>query len=188
MTRSVRARVVALLLVTALAGLAPASARAGLFSEMHYGVTGGGMVPFSRQGRDLQRGTDFGGEIFNDTNLGMQLGIDGSYTTSDDPLRTRMTHVGGIMRLSPSPEDYRLYVQLGLAGYFVDFTASAPPTPKPESKLRPGGSFAVGFQAAEWGNFSLGASAAFHGVVLERHDALTYMAFLLHLNYQRLGF
>jgi len=183
-----RARLAAALLALALAWLAAAPASAGLLSELHYGITGGGQVPFSRRGRDLAHGTDFGAEIFNDTNLGMQLGIDGSYTTSDDPLQTRMTHLGGIMRLSPSPEDYRLYVQLGLAGYFIDFTASAPPTPKPESKLRPGGSFAVGFQAAEWGNFSLGASAAFHGVVLERHDALTYMAFLLHLNYQRLGF
>jgi len=183
-----RSRLAAPLFAAALALLAAAPAWAGLLSELHYGVTGGVQVPFSRQGRDLKHGGDFGGEIFNDTNLGMQLGIDGSYTTSDDPLQTRLTHVGAIMRLSPSPEDYRLYVQLGAAGYYVDFTASSPPTPKPNSELRPGGSFAVGFRAAEWGNFSLGASGTFHGVVLERHHALTYMAFLLHLNYQRLAF
>jgi len=183
-----RWRLLAPLLAAALALLGAAPAWAGLFSEMHYGVTGGVQVPFSRQGRDLKRGSDFGAEIYKDTNLGVQLGIDGSYTTSDDPLQTRLTHVGGIMRLSPSPEDYRLYVQLGIAGYYVDFTASAPPTPKPESELRPGGSFAVGFKAAEWGNVSLGASGVFHGVVLQRHHALTYLAFLLHLDYQRLAF
>src|SRR4029079_563297 len=122
------------------------------------------------------------------TNLGMQLGIDGRYTTSDDPVQTRLTHVRGGLRLSPWPAGYTLYVQLRGAEYFVDFTASAPPTPKPESELRPGGSFAVGFKAAEWGSVSLGASGAFHGVVLQSHHALTYLASLLHLDYQSLAF
>jgi hypothetical protein len=44
-----------------------------------------------------------------------------------------------------------------------------------------------GAQVAEFGNFSLSLSGVFHGIVLERHHALTYIAFLLHLDYQRLA-
>ena len=128
-----------------LAGLAlPGAVRAqdqgvGFFSLLHYGIAAGGMVPAGPQGKDLRRGVHFGGQLYGETGFGVQFGGEASYTTSPDPLQTRISEIGLFSRLSPTPEDYRLYVQLGLGGYGVSYHAG---TPRPASVFRPGGSFA----------------------------------------------
>ncbi len=173
-----------------VAGLAmPAAARAqdsgiGFFPLLHYGITGGGMFPAGPQGDELHRGTHIGGEIYGESGLGVQLGVESSFTASPDPRETRITHVGVLSRLSPSPEDYRLYVQLGLGGYSVSYSAG---TPRLASVFRPGGSFAIGAEVIQFGSFSLGGSGAYHGIILQSHKAIAYAAVRLHLTYQRSG-
>lgn len=180
-------RIATALLLAAL--VMPAVARAqdegvGFFPLLHYGITGGGMIPAGQQGHDLRRGANFGGEVYGESPYGVQFGGEASYTASNDTRRTRISQVGLFSRLSPTPEDYRLYVQLGLGGYAVSYHAGAP---RPASKFRPGGSFAMGGDFARWANVSLGGSLAYHGVLLERHHAIAYSTVRLHLTYQRLA-
>ena len=159
----------------------------GLFSRLHYGVTAGGMIPVGQQGKDLRRGGHFGAEAYGETALGVQFGTEGSYTASTDPLKTRIAQVGVFTRLSPSPEDYRLYVQFGLGGYAVSYHPESPSLPRPSSAFRPGGSFAIGAEFAQLSALSIGGSACYHGILLQRHHAVAYSTLRLHVTYQHLA-
>jgi hypothetical protein len=157
----------------------------GPFSQLHYGIMGGGMIPAGPQGRELRRGWNLAAEVYNETGFGIQFGGEVSLTTSTDTLSTRITQFGIFARLSPSPEDYRLYVQFGLAGYAVSYDPSPPTVTHPASLVRPGGSFAVGAEVAHFSNFSVGGSVAYVGILLQLHHALAFALIRLHLTYRR---
>jgi hypothetical protein len=172
---------IACLAAIAVAGWSPVTARAqdeggpGRLSRLHYGVEGGYMSGIGPQGQALGRGPSFSLNLHGDSPLGMELGIEAAYASSNDVLNTRFASLGGIARLSPTPEDYRAYVQLGAGLCSVTFSPDAPGVSAPANSVRPGGSFGVGLELIERTNVSVGVIVQYHGVVLARSEARSYL-------------
>ena len=171
----------AVLAAAALLVLAPGLARAhdevtsGLLSRLHYCITGGILSGVGPQGRTLARGPSIAVNIHGESAIGMQLGVEATYAGSNDILNTRFTSIGMIARLSPTPEDYRAYVQVGAGVYHVTFKPDQPSLETPEDSTRPGGSFGIGLELIQSSKFKLGGIATYSGVVLARSDARSYL-------------
>ena len=178
-----------LLLFAALA-LAPAAARAGdegsqgLLGRLHYGVTAGAMEGVGAQGRSLQLGPAFGLSVLGESALGMQLGIEGAYVASGDGFRTRFTSVGAIARLSPTPEDYSAFVQVGAGVYHVAYTDHPAGTRPPDNTTRPGASFGLGLDMFQTDYFTVGGIVSYTGVVLARSAARSYVIVAVNLSFR----
>lgn len=178
-------RAVSLGLVVAATLATPALAQdrvGGLLSALNYGIDGGGMVPSGRQGLTLTSGPTFGALAYRETDLGFVMGLEGSYTRSPDALNTHILMLDLFGRLSPTPEDYRAYLQMALGAYHVARDPSAT-IETAGTRTRPGGSFAVGVDPVVFNTFKLGAVFSYHGIVLSRRSALSYITATLNLTF-----
>ncbi len=169
--------------VAVLAALAvgPAAARAqdedllGPFSNLNYTAAGGIMAGVGPQGTALRRGPYASLSAYTETAMGMQLGIEGAYASSNDIFNTKFVSLGAIARLSPMPEDYRIYVQLGAAAYRVSYRSAVAGLSVPDPVIRPGGSFGLGLDVLELSRFAVGGIVAYHGVVIGTHNSRSYL-------------
>ncbi len=164
---------------------APARAEAqggvrGLLSQLDYGVEGGVMVPSGPQGHTLAHGPYFGAFAYGESSLGLLLGVDASYAASNDVRQTRIGMLDVFGRLSPIPDDYRAYLQMSVGAYVVGYHPPAGIV-APGTRVRPGGSFALGLDPIQFGNLKLGGLVAYHGVILNRGSALSYVTATLNL-------
>ena len=183
-------RAIAGLALFAVMVLAPATTRAqedgahGMFSRLHYSAEGGIMSGVGPQGRPLGRGTSFAFNVHGESTIGMELGLEATYAASNDILNTKFASLGGIARLSPTPEDYRAYVQLGASLYRVTFSPDVQGLVVPKNTIRPGGSFGVGFEITDRTNYSLGGLITYTGVVLAQSAARSYLVAGLTLTFK----
>ena len=186
MSRRALSAIVAALIVAALAPAARAQDEGslGLLLRLHYGVLGGIMVPVGPQGRDLSRGPYGSVSVVGESSLGMQLGAEVAYAASNDYLRTHFTSLGVIARLSPVPDDYRVYVQLGAALYRVSYSPKLASIASPGSTTRPGGSFGIGLDAIQAGRMAIGGLVTYQGVVIGRSTARSYLSLALNVTYR----
>ncbi len=168
--------------LTALALLVTADASARTVSEdsplarWSYTVVGGVLIPAGDEGDELARGPHLVGALDYETLTGFQLGLDFGYTQSQDALRTRIFMVGGHGRMNPNRDLESIYVQGGLALYLVTYDPRKPGVAEPPTRLRPGISFAVGLDFKKVSRVTIGVLASYHGIVIARSDALSYVA------------
>ncbi len=162
--------------------LDPGMARAGndehglaLPMRLHYLALGGIMAPVGPQGRPLSRGPYAGVAVLGESAIGMQLGGEASFVASGDVLRTHFTSLGVIARMSPTPDDYRVYVQLGVGLYEVTYSPKVAGVSAPGTTVRPGGSFGIGLEVFQTTHVSVGGLLCYHGVVLASRTARSYM-------------
>ena len=169
----------AVLALLAACACAPGPARAAdlrtTLARLEYTAVGGGMAGILPQGSTLQHGPYASINVHGESALGMQVGLEFTYAASDDILRTHFASAGGIVRLSPMPEDYRVYVQLGAAAYRVTYDPKEPGLETPGETTRPGGSFGLGYEVWDSTHLSVGGVVSFTGVVLGRTSARSYM-------------
>lgn len=182
----------ALLICAALAAV-PLAARAaddemtGGLRQLSYSVSAGAMVPAGQEGEGLDPGPHLGVMIHHESGSGLSLGGEMQWNRSTDPLRTGIFALGAIARISP--RDYTAaFMRLGAGAYFVGYSPEAAGTVKPESLIRPGGSFGAGFEAIQMGKFSIGASAVYHGILLESSDALSFLTMSVDLTWRPYSF
>jgi hypothetical protein len=172
-------RAAAAVVVMLLATL-PVASRAqdtpAMFSHAVIVGSGGALLPAGEEGEELDLGPHAGLLLLYETSYGLVIGLEGNYSRSDDPLRTSIALVGVNGRLSPAPEYHTAFLQLGVGAYRVTYDPSDPNLVAPESKFHPGGSFGFGFEFFQWGKFSLGATGAYHGIIINRSDALAFIA------------
>ena len=173
----------------AIAGLAlfavalglPAAARAqdenrqSLLARLNYCAQGSIMGGVGPQGRPLGRGPSFSLNVNGESSLGMELGFEAAYASSNDILNTRFASLCAIVRLSPTPEEYRAFVQLGAGAFHVSYSPDAPGLAAPANSVRPGGNFGVGFDLLEQTRFSAGAILQYNGVILARNEGRSYL-------------
>lgn len=169
----------ALLLLAALV-MAPAAARAqdessSMLGRFHYGFSGGIMQGVGPQGDALRRGPAVSFNVHGESAIGMQLGVEGAFASSDDFFKTRFLSLGAIARLSPMPEDYKVYVQLGAGLYNVSYGNKDAGVVSPGNRTRPGGGFGLGFDAIQADHYNVGALITYNGVVLARTAARSYI-------------
>ena len=176
-------------LIAALA-LVPAAARAqdedlaGRFSHLHYEMAGGLMAGVGPQGVTLRRGPFGSFNVHGESALGMEVGVEAAYAGSADIFHTHFSSLGAIARLSPVPEDYRAYVQLGAAAYHISYHSDTAGLTAPGSTTRPGGSFGLGLELIDTSNFSLGGLVTYNGVVINGNTARSYLVGALTVTFK----
>ena len=153
----------------------------GLVSRLHYNAAGGIMAGVGPQGRELWRGPYASFNVHGESVIGMEMGLEAAYASSDDDLRTKFYSIGGIARLSPMPEDYRAYVQLGAGFSHVTFDPKRPGLSAPSNRWRPGGSFGVGLEVIETDKLAIGGLVTYNGVVLASGSSRSYMVVALNV-------
>jgi hypothetical protein len=178
----------ALVLLAALA-MAPAPARAdqsgqGVFERLNYGIASGVMEGVGPQGATLRRGPYLSFNVHGESAIGMQLGVEAAYASSEDYFKTQFFTLGGIARLSPTPEDYRVFVQLGASVSHVTYGSPSPGATRPENKTRPGGSFGVGLDLIQKDHYSIGGLISYNGVVLARSAARSYLVAAINVTFK----
>jgi hypothetical protein len=156
----------------------------GLLSRLRYCLGGGMMAGVGPQGRELWRGPYAAFNVHGESTIGMQLGVEIAYAASDDVLRTQFLSFGGIARLSPVPEDYRAYVQLGACLSHVTFDPKYAGLDTPGTRTRPGGSFGVGFDVIETDYFAIGGLLTYNGVLLKTNSARSYMVAAVNVTFK----
>ena len=156
----------------------------GMFSRLRYCVLGGMMAGVGPQGRDLWRGPYASVNVHGESVIGMELGLEGSYASSDDILRTKFTSLGAIARLSPMPEDYRAFVQVGVAISSVKFDPKIAGLSTPGDKIRPAGSFGIGVDIIQRNNVAIGGLVTYNGVIFKRDAARSYLVAALSLTFK----
>lgn len=169
--------------------MAPAGAHAqdegpGFLSRLRYNAAGGLMAGVGPQGRELWRGPYASFNVHGESTIGMELGVEVAYAASEDILRTKFLSLGGILRLSPMPEDYRAYVQLGAVLSRVSFDPKQAGLATPSDRTRPGGSFGVGIDAIETDNLAIGGLVTYNGVVLASGSSRSYMVAALNVTFK----
>jgi len=112
----------------------------------------------------------------------MLVGGEAGVTESTDIYNPRIAMAGLAARLGPIPDDYRLHVQIGLGVYDISYHPDQP-VPHRNDRVSGGGSFYVGLYPIQLGNFSFGGSAGYTGVVMQRNQALSYLALSLGIQY-----
>jgi hypothetical protein len=162
-------------LALAVAPVHAQSGAPGALSRLNYCVTGGIMSGVGPQGRELNRGPAVGFQVRGESAIGMQLGAEVSYAASNDVLNTTFTSFDIIARLSPTPEDYKAYVQLATGIYSTSFHPDQVLPDTPEGTVRPGGSFGLGLELFEGTNLTIGGIATYSGVIIARSKARSYL-------------
>ena len=167
----------ALLALVLAPGLAHAQEEdaTGTFSRLQYSAIGGIMSGVGPQGRTLGRGPAVMFNVHGESTIGMELGLEAAYAASNDNLNTTFTSAGLIARLSPTPEDYRAYVQLGASIYHVTFSPDLPGIVAPENTTRPGGSFGLGLELFDRAHFTIGGLVTYNGVVVAHNASRSYL-------------
>jgi len=172
-----RAAVAAALLACALAASAHAD---GLLSTLQVGVQGGVMSGIGPQGTPLGHGPYLGVSAFGESPLGMELGANVEFASSNDALHTKFTSLGAFARLSPTPEDYRAFVQLGGGIYHAHY-APNPGLTALGGLWRPGGSFGLGFDLFSEPHWAAGVLTNYNGVLFGRHAARSYITLAVNV-------
>jgi len=152
-----------------------------------YTVSGGGIVPAGSEGEGLDAGPSAGVSAHYETGTGVVLGVEANYLRSSDDLHTRIIEFGLTGRISP-PDYSAAFIQLGLGGYALAYDPDSPLRRNPGRQLRAGGSFGVGFEVVQLSRLAIGASAAYHGIVMSHSDALSYLAVTIDLTYRPYSF
>jgi hypothetical protein len=156
----------------------------GMISRLRYCASGGMMAGVGPQGRDLWRGPYASFNVHGESVIGMELGVEGAYASSDDVLRTKFLSLGAIARLSPMPEDYRAFVQVGVAMSSVTFEPKIAGLETPGDKVRPAGSFGIGIDFLELKNVAVGGLVTYNGVIFKRDAARSYLVAALSLTFK----
>ena len=191
MTRPGRARslAVACTLAAALAlGVFSGVARAdgGREDDLHppmpivFTVQSGGMFPAGDEGSGLQTGAQVVASIGYEYSTSFTAAAEAGFTASTDPFRTHVVWAGLNGRLNPNPDLRALYVQGGAALYDISYHRASLSRLEPPSKVRPGLSFGIGWDAGEFSGLTLGVLGSYHGIVVARGDALSYLTLGLY--------
>jgi hypothetical protein len=177
----------------ALALAAPNTARAqdderyGLLQQLAYTIAVGGLLPAGQEGEGLDPGFHARAVILRESGSGLSLGGGLEWSRSRDPLQTNFITLGAIAHISP--QDYTgAYLRLGLGAYALSYDPKDAGIARPESIVRPGGSFGAGLQAFQTSRFGFGGSAVYHGIMLQRSDALSYLTVSLDLTWRPYSF
>jgi hypothetical protein len=173
--------------------LAPAAARAqedehyGLLQQMAYTLSLGGLVPAGQEGEGLDPGFHARAIALHESGSGLSLGGGLEWSKSRDPLQTSFFTIGALAHISP--QDYTgAYLRLGAGAYVVSYSPKDAGVAKPATTVRPGGSFGAGLQAFQTSKFGFGGSVVYHGVILHRSDALSYLTISLDLTWRPYSF
>lgn len=171
----------------------PAGARAaddeglGVLHQLTYSLNAGAMLPAGQEGEGLDPGGHAGGSIHYESGSGLSLGGELQWNRSSDPLRTKIYALSAMARISP--RDYTaLFMRLGFGAYYVRYDPRSSQLPKPDERLRPGGSFGVGFELVRWGKVVIGGSGVYHGILLDPSDALSYLTATVDLTWRPFSF
>jgi hypothetical protein len=159
----------------------------GLLSTLHVGAQAGAMSGIGPQGAPLGHGPYLGVCAFGESAFGMQLGGNLEFASSNDVLHTKFTSLGLFARLSPTPEDYRAYVQLGGGLYHAHY-APAPGYFAPAGVWRPGGSFGVGWDIFEQPRWAAGLLVNYNGVLFGRSAARSWVSMAVNVTLQRAAY
>jgi hypothetical protein len=180
--RTREARTLALLLL--LVALVPARARAAGTTPyddvrgplpLWFTLQGGLMFPAGEEGSGLRRGPEGVGSIGYQVGETFHLAGELGLISSSDVFRTRVAWAGLSGRLNPHRDMHALYVQGGAAIYHTSYHEAALSAFAPPSKIRPGLSFGIGYDTAEWERITVGVIGMYHGIVIARGDALSYL-------------
>ena len=172
MRRAIAASMALAILIMASRPSPAAAQGEGFLSSTAFILSGGGLIP---QGIELDPGTHLGLAAVYETSFGISVGPEGTMSRSNDPLRIRITSLGLQARISPQPDYHVGFLMVGMGVYSVTYHPG-PGVVAPESKVRPGGSFGVGFEFFRWGNVSLGGSGTYHGLIINRGDKVAFVA------------
>lgn len=178
--RGIRSRLAALLAgASLLLGSATAGAQdsddSSSLSRWSYYVLGGLLLPAGDEGNELERGAHVVAGLDYEVSNTLQLGLDFGFSQSEDPLRTRIFMTAGHVRLAPAPEFETFYMQGGPGLYLVGYDPRTPGLTAPAAKFRPGLNFGVGFEFLRRSRFVFGGQLVYHGIVIARSDALSYL-------------
>jgi len=166
--------------VALLACVAAAPAHAtSRWSSLNVGVDAGIMSGAGPQGLPLGRGPYAGVYVFGESALGMEFGGALEFASSNDALHTKFTSLGVIARLSPTPEDYRVFVQLGASMYHATYDPDPGILP-PDELTRPGGSFGIGWDMYQQPRWAAGLLVNYTGVLIARRAARSYVTVALN--------
>ena len=135
----------------------------------------GGMFPSGQQGAGLETGSQFVGTVGYELSSTFVLGGDLGYVASTDLLRTRIVLLGAHVRMNPSADLPTVYVQGGGGLYHVSPHPRNPDPSAPPIKVRPGLTFGVGYDIASFSKLTVGVVGTYHGIVIARSDALSYL-------------
>jgi hypothetical protein len=143
-------------------------------------LQGGMMFPAGDEGSELKRGGQLLGSLGYQLNPGFVLEGDLGFASSGDIGRTRIVMIGLHGRLNPNQYLRPLYVVGGAAFYDVTYHPNLPGIVPPPDKIRPGMSFGIGYDLLERSRLSFGIVGAYHGIVIARSDALSYVTLGLY--------
>jgi hypothetical protein len=161
----------------------PAHAEEGSeFIPWWFTVETGAMLPSGEQGSGLDRGFQGVGTLGYEVAPALVLGGDLGYVSSPDDFRTRILLLGAHGRMSPNPDLAALYVQGGAGLYHIAYHRETAGLSPPPNKIRPGLSFGIGYDVATVSKLSIGVSAMYHGIVVARSDALSYVSLGAYLS------
>ena len=150
-----------------------------------YTLNGGAMFPAGKKGRVLNPGPHVGGSLDYEMDPTLLLGADFAYESSADRLRTRLAGVGVHARLSPNQDLAQLYVEAGISGYRVSYDPKQAVSPRPESRMRFGGGFAIGYGFWEREPFTFGLVGSYRGVIMENNNALKFTTLGVSVSFRR---
>jgi hypothetical protein len=172
MRRAIAAWCALAILILAVRPTPAAAQGEGFLSSTAFSLTGGLLIP---QGIELDPGTHLGLSALYETRFGISVGAEGTMSHSNDPLQIRITSLSLHARISPEPEYYAAYLLVGAGVYRVDYNPG-PGEVAPEARVRPGANFGFGVEFFTWGNVSLGGSAVYHGLIINRGDKVAFVS------------
>ena len=133
----------------------------------------GAMFPAGDEGSGLERGPQFVGSLGYEMGSSFTLLGEVGLVESRDDARTRVVMTSLNARLFPSLDMRQFYVDIGGGIYHIAYQRQTPVALP--SKIRPGLSFGVGYDAFEIDNLTIGIVGSYHGIVVARSDALAYL-------------
>jgi hypothetical protein len=141
------------------------------------------MFPAGEEGEGLDNGFHVAGMLGYEMNPGLHLGGTLAYTSSPDTLHTQFLIADGFIRMSPSADLPRFYLQIGLGLYSLHYDPE-PGAAAPEDRIRPGGNFGAGFDITTTPPWFIGVLASYHGVVAGKQDAVGYATVGLYVSFR----
>jgi len=144
-------------------------------------LQGGGMFPAGSEGAGIETGYQLVGTLESEMGSFFVAGADIGYVSSGDDYRTRIVWLGGHARLVPNRDLGSFFVQGGAGLYHIGYHPE-PPLVAPSGLMRPGLSFVVGYDVKEFGWLTVGVQGSYHGIVLHKSDALSFLTLGIHVS------
>jgi hypothetical protein len=138
-------------------------------------LEGGAMFPAGEEGSGLRRGPHGAGSIGYHVGESFLISGDLGLLGSTDVFRTRVVWAGLSGRINPNRDMRSVYVQGGAALYRTSYHETSLIAFAPPAKIRPGLSFGVGFDVGELERLTFGVRGMYHGIVIARGDALSFL-------------